>query len=154
MDYASNTQVLTKNNVRQWRDFLDVLLFARQNRCELVVPSQFPDLDTLLEIKSNITKSIEKINYDYTRVYQNLRAYRGRFDNLSSLLVLQNMKLSSGRVYHKPAGQKTLLYTSANAVNHELEAKADFIALAIHQESQYVGTKVFMKKNMIELVSL
>lgn len=154
MDFAAPTNVLARTSVRQWRDFLDVLLFARQNRCELVVPDQFPGLNALLEIKGNATKSVELINQKYTRLYKDLRAYRGNFDNISSLLVLQRMKVSSGRNYSKPSSQRTLCYTSNNVRNAQLEMEANFLAIAIYNEEEYVGTKVFMKDHMIELLSL
>lgn len=154
MEFAAPNTVLARSSVRQWRDFLDVLLFARQNRCELVVPDQFPGLNALLEIKGDLTNSVEVINHKYKRLYKDLRAYRGDFDNISSLLVLQKMKVSSGRNYVKPAGQRTLCYTSNNVRNGQLEMEANFLAIALYNEEEYVGTKVFMKDHMIELLSL
>ncbi|MBI3141652.1 MAG: hypothetical protein HYZ16_02370 [Bacteroidetes bacterium] len=154
MSSQQPSAVLTKDNVRQWRDFLDVLLFARQNRCELVVPDRYPELNTLLEIQGNIGPSIHQINRDYARCYKNLRVYRGEFDNISSLLVLKNMKVSSGRLFQKSGDQRLLCYTSNQARVNELEVHSDFLAIALYGEGNYVGTKVFMREHMIELLSL
>lgn len=146
--------VLTGNNVRQWRDFLDVLQFARQNRAQLVVPDKFPELDSLLELKTNTEEHLAKINQGYQRAYSDLRAYRGPFDSLSSLLVLKNLKISSGRNFEKVPGQKVICFTSHNARNAQIEAESDFLAIALTGDGNYLGTKIFMRADMIELVSL
>ncbi len=153
MDRQYNT-VITQDNVRQWRDFLDVLLFARQNRAELVVPDQFPGINSIIELKTNTASAIDSVNYNYNRNYRNLRAYRGKFDSISSLLVLKNLRISSGRNFIKQAGERILCYSSSNARNQALESNADFLAIALMQEDNYVGTKIFMKDHMIELMSL
>jgi len=151
--YQPNT-VLTQDNVRQWRDFLDVLLFARQNRADIVVPDRFPGLNSIIELQQNTASAIESINYNYAKFYKELRVYRGKFESISSLLVLKNLKVSSGRNYQKTQGQRILCYSSNNARNGELEAHADFLAIALMSEENYVGTKLFMKDHMIELMSL
>lgn len=151
--YPSNT-VLTQDNVRQWRDFLDVLLFARQNRTDLVVPDRFPGLNSIIELQTNTASAIESINYNYTKNYKDLRAYRGKFDSISSLLVLKKLRVSSGGKFTKVPGQRILCYSSNNARNTQLEAHADFLAIAIMDGDIYVGTKIFMKDHMIELMSL
>ena len=146
--------VITQDNVRQWRDFLDVLLFARQNRAELVVPDKFPGIDSIIELKTNTATAIESINYNYARNYRDLRVYRGKFDSISSLLVLKNSRISSGRNFEKKGGERILCYCSSNSRNQALESNADFLAIALMNKDYYVGTKIFMKDYMIELMSL
>ncbi|MBI1183315.1 hypothetical protein GC194_03520 [bacterium] len=154
MSRPTSNSVLTQDNVRQWRDFLDVLLFARQNRAEIVVPDRFPGLDNLLELQNNTQKTLESINFYYDKNYRDLRAFRGKFDNLSSLLVLQNLKISSGRNFKKDRQNRLICYTSSNARVGQLETDADFLAIAMMNDNLYMGTKIFMKAHMIELVSL
>lgn len=146
--------VLSGTNVRQWRDFLDVLQFARQNRAQLVVPDRFPDMDGLLELRANTENYVKRINTAYAQGYQDLRVYRGPFDSLSSLMVLKNLKISSGRNFYKEPGQKVICFASHNSRNAQLEADADFLAIALTGDGSYLGTKIFMRANMIELVSL
>ena len=148
------TTVLTGTNVRQWRDFLDVLQFARQNRAQLVVPDRFPGLDALLELKANAEEQVKKINRAYAKGYSDLRVYRGDFDSLSSLMVLKNLRVSSGRNFQKELGKKLVCFSSHNARNSQLEAESDFLAIALMGDGNYLGTKIFMRADMIELVSL
>lgn len=146
--------VRISKNVKQWRDFFDILLFARQNRADLVVTERYPALNEILELKNNTAHWVQKINELYKQQYSGLRVYRGEFDHVSSLLVLKNAVISSGRNFQKKPGQRLLCLSSNNARNSQLEKECDFLAISIINDDCYMGSKIFMSAHMIELLSL
>lgn len=154
MALTEETSVQVEQNVRQWRDFLDILLFARQNKAKLVVPDRLPILNKLIEFRANPSEALERINHFYTRTYKDLRVFRGGFNNISSLLVLNDMIVSSGKLSSLKAGDRSICYTYNNLRVPQLEREMNFLAVAINPGPDYVGSKIFMREHMIELMSL
>lgn len=138
-----------------FRDFLDVLLIARQQNLDIIVPDRLPLLDALLEMKANPQDSLAMINKAYTHKFQNLQLYKGEFTNLASMMKLRNMRVySSGRLAQVDH-ESTICYTTSNLRNSTFESSAKYLAVSVFDELlHYMGTKVFARESMLELISL
>ncbi|MCB0737702.1 MAG: hypothetical protein KDC92_09330 [Bacteroidetes bacterium] len=143
-----------RENVRLYRDFLDVLTLANQQKLNIIVPDSISIIDTLLDIKANPKGTTLLINNQYARSYSELRMYKGAFNNLGSLLTLYKLRFVNQSKVINVNYDNTLCYTTNNLRIHNIENKAKYLAVAIFEDSNYVSTKVFMRENMIELLSL
>ena len=143
-----------KDNVRQYRDFLDVLAIATQQKLNILVPDRLPFLDVILDIKMNPKGTVLLVNNQYARKYSELRMYKGDFTNLGSLMTLKNLKISASGKLASVDYDYTICYTTSSLRSKQFESSAKYLAVAVFEDSNYLGTKVFMRENMIELISL
>lgn len=143
-----------KDQVRLYRDFLDVLTIATQQKLDVLVPDKLPFLEVILEMKANPQAALMLINNQYIRKYSELRMFKGEYGNLSGLMKLQTIKLGSSVRQADVDHDKTICYTSNSIRNKQFEKSGKYLAISILEDSNYVGTKVFMRENMIELISL
>lgn len=151
--FLQQTQTFVKN-VRQWRDFLDVLLFCRQNNCNIAVAPNHPQLIYLVELQNNFKASSQAINDAYSTLYKDVRAYKGEFTDVSSQLVIKKLIIANSRGMIIDTSKKLLSYGYTNKRSEYLEAESEFLALVDTDGDTYLGTKIYMRKNMIELLSL